>query len=1283
MDCEPDCARRLDPATKKPRLAKDVYVLLLKSGAKYVGISENPAQRLISHEKDPNSWVRSQGGPECLEETITKKLDSAVDWEEKETWVQMLMRGPNSIRGAQYSGSGPLTAECRKHLARTLCQHAEACFSCGRLDCSVSKCILDKAPWLLRFVQGDGREEAPAAVVQGCMPADCSFSDALHIIIKHDADLEMEKADSVATAAEMGVTWGEEWRRRIPCSEWVHDGGLSLRFELHDTVLRLLPSSSWENVFARKLSTQRELWLLDCSAGNMRVDVVHSLSPSADSSFLLDFRSTWPRDGVQAMERITFLLHVDSERIWAVNPRDVRQEMVHVGAAMSVADVEKYVAASQWERFRPNCPRKQSKITVLQDPPGSGKTYNIVTMPLCPKLYPEYTRYDTFVYITKPHSAKEVVHTEFMEQLNNISHVRVLREEEKDNGYLKKLDVDGREVLVFFITGDSLFCKLGDRSKSELDMYEGICRTICEEGPRMGDRGGIALKGQAVHLCAKTLICMDEATKFTRPYAKALGCIVFACNSDAIVAGDCLQSIETKDNVLAYAIESTDPFPGSETTVKKGDKIRRCGSKLVDVIGKVVPWERYKLPLPRPAEEVSHEGEGEFIVEVLAHEENQETRIERVLERVKNSILELLLLPKDILCIFLFVSKNPFGDAIRDAIHSLWRDLLEDDAYRQKMLSSRRKSESSEYFAYYDAQIKAGHYVWLAHFHRSEEGRPIQTKDSIGSTRMVSVHAAQGDGRKLALVFGLSEMGIKLYTRGEENICYDSFVNVACSRAKLRTIVFQGKIYDDIWRRFQPYMDERTRLTVEPLLRIASAYPIEQVSFQNADKELVRSLHAMLAPRLEAADAVKDPQPLVDFEHHQVRAATFNLCILLRILADERSEVKKKKHVCAILHKVSRLPVHTTKNHREYHRFLAAEEPDRIPLLDYARSPNDPFAAICTEIRRCLEEQLERVRKSLSDLKKGKCPGSLFENALMQHPKDIVVLMYAIECTQRGRKLLLKMDAVYDIFKSFASTTDSSLSEHYCPITRATKVADQIVNKTKDREGAGEWQVFLPVTLGQQNGDALPHFTFSGKITFVYATDSEVIVVECRPQIGSALLADLSSTLLGYVALLQQPAVGKGANYKRLSGKRLSFLLVSMCTGWMEYVTGFEDLFRMYNDKICEAFCRHAELMCQGFHASVLDFHKCCHGRGEPSAERFRALKDAADKSKKAWAPQYVEDSLVCVQRTIERVEEEDGADPLSDFGCAKLEEELKLGLRGATKHLKRSLLQRLPPAET
>jgi hypothetical protein len=638
---------------------------------------------------------------------------------------------------------------------------------------------------------------------------------------------------------------------------------------------------------------------------------------------------------------------------------------------------------------------------------------------------------------------------------------------------------------------------------------------------------------------------------------------------------------------------------------------------------------------------------------------------------VKDAIKDLLLLPDDILCVFLFVSKNAFGDQLRDALHSLWRDNLDDAQYRQMMLSSRRRADAENYFAKYDAETRAGRYVWLAHFHRSEEGRPIQTKDSAHSTRMVSVHAAQGDGRRLALVFQLSEMGIKQsYTRGEENLCYYSFINVACSRAKTRTIVFQGKVYDDVWRRFLPYMDKSTRLSVDPCIRIKSSFPINRVSFHDASSSFVQALALTLLPHLERAEQVKDPQPLVDFEHHQVRAATFRLIILLRILGEEVTKNVQKKQVIAMLREVARLPVRTLQRHWEYHRKLSDDVPDCIPLLDYARSPTDPFAAICREIRSRLEEQQRRIQSWL-----GEAQGQQFTtllDALTRHPKDIVALMYAIECTQHRQWLVLKVDAVYDIFKSFGS--DTPLTAHFCCLARAREVAEKIVAGAPARGGGGEWRIYLRVTLGQPSGEALPHFSFPGLIDYVYVTDGEATVVECRQQVGTALLGELSSALTGHVALLRQPAIGSGTNYERFSGKRLSFMLVSMCTGWTGHVEGFEGIFQQHKEAIYDSVCRHAETACRGFHDSVLNFHECCHGRGEHSIARFRALKDAADKSKRVWAPDYIEDSLAQIQRVIDDAEE-DGAEPLPEFGRARLGGELSKGLRRSIKELRGCLL--------
>ena len=1273
------------PAAKRQHRSEGVYVLRLKSGALYVGESKDLEKRMLSHRKDPNSWVRINGGPEeDLGVTLTKRLDDVADWEEKETLLQMLVHGPDYVRGAQYTSEQVFTHSDKEKLARSLCQHAGACFTCGRLRCRARDCTAGPAPWLARF-RGSGLSRRSSGAGNLIRPG-CSFSSAVRVIIEHETAgvatgrveagtdtraAETGRVEAVTDARETQLSWTQAWLDRAAHLDWeVGEGGhYTARLDANETVIRLLPATSWTNVFALHPTQQNEFWLLQCSSDcGLGVDFwERNIGFNGESSFLIDFNAIWPQAAVQVTGQLTFLIHADDTHVWAVDPRQVRQEMVHVGAAMNIAEVEDILTRSQLEALKPSCPRKQSKITVRQDPPGSGKTYAIVRYPLCPELYPEYKLYDTFIYITKPHSAKEVVHREFKEQLSKVPHASVIREETKNNGYWKELSVAGRTVHVFFVTGDSLFYVLGKRHKGVLDVFEGICQTIATEGPQTGPRGSITLKGKQVNLCARTLVCMDEATKFSFPYAKALARIVFACNSDAVIAGDCLQSIETKDNVIAYALEcktnSQDPFPGSDTIVELGDKIRRSGRNLVDVIGHVVPWnDFFNLPIPVPAEDVRHEGEGEFTVQLLYREEDNATKIDRVLCTTRDAIMNLFLLPNDILCVFLFVSKNPFGDALRDAFHYMWRELLDDPKYRQKMLLSRRGSDAEKYFNEYDAEILAGRYVWLACFHSSEEGRPIQTKDSEHSTRMVSVHAAQGDGRRLVFIFQLDEMAIRnVYTRGEKNLCYYSFINVACSRAKVRMVAFKEDIYDDIWHRFLPYMDRDTRLSVDPFLRISSCFKMSRVSFQDSDSSLVRSLNEALLPYLEEADKVKDSQPLVDFQHHQVRASTFHLIILLRILNEKNDGNVQMQPIFQILKKLCQLSVIVVRDHREYHSKLRADILDCIPILNYARSPVDPFSAICTDICERLQKQQRHIKLWIQGAGRQQEVTPLV-NALTKHPKDIVVLMYAIECAQKKQELTLKMDAVYDIFKSFAAQDSAPLKEHYICLNRAGEVADNIVTTLG---GGGEWQLYLNVTLGQPNSE-LPSggFHFSKQITYVRVTESEVTVVECRQQISTAHICDLSSALTGQIALIRQPAKAQGGNYERLTDKKVSFLLVSMCTGWMGHVTGFEDLFQHHKDSIFKAVCNHAKHTCSGFHESVLDFHECCSSRGESSIDKFRALKAATPP---AWAPTYVEDSLLEIDSANDR-------EPLPEFGRTQLKEFLNKKIEKAANNLYRSL---------
>jgi hypothetical protein len=91
-----------------------VYVLELNSGAIYVGKSDDLQRRIQQHRKNgPHAavWVKEQGGVrKCLAPSIPP-TDDLNDWERKETLVQMMIHGPEKVRGWEFTEPGPLTLE--------------------------------------------------------------------------------------------------------------------------------------------------------------------------------------------------------------------------------------------------------------------------------------------------------------------------------------------------------------------------------------------------------------------------------------------------------------------------------------------------------------------------------------------------------------------------------------------------------------------------------------------------------------------------------------------------------------------------------------------------------------------------------------------------------------------------------------------------------------------------------------------------------------------------------------------------------------------------------------------------------------------------------------------------------------------------------------------------------------------------------------------------------------------------------------------------------------------
>jgi hypothetical protein len=92
-----------------------------------------------------------------------------------------------------------------------------------------------------------------------------------------------------------------------------------------------------------------------------------------------------------------------------------------------------------------------------------------------------------------------------------------------------------------------------------------------------------------------------------------------------------------------------------------------------------------------------------------------------------------------------------------------------------------------------------------AYLHVSEPGHPVNLEHSRDATRLVSIHASKGDGRRVVFVVGLTEAALSRFSDTEvpsESLVYLSLLHVALTRAVRSMHVFLHDLDDDVTRRF-------------------------------------------------------------------------------------------------------------------------------------------------------------------------------------------------------------------------------------------------------------------------------------------------------------------------------------------------------------------------------------------------------------------------------------------------------------------------------------------------
>jgi predicted RNA-binding Zn-ribbon protein involved in translation (DUF1610 family) len=508
----------------------------------------------------------------------------------------------------------------------------------------------------------------------------------------------------------------------------------------------------------------------------------------------------------------------------------------------------------------------KGKISINQRGAGCGKTYESIQL-----LANNTMHKNTFIYMTKMHTAKDVIMNELVEQerdgkLNNLK-IELLRDN-TGKQYVINFVKDNRENTIIIGTVDSFLYALADKNKlieSSGDYFENVRSAIIDGKLNITRDFTAKYAGKDISLRDNTLLILDEAQDLPVSYIHTFDSILQRTSTDMYMIGDKLQSIWFEDNIYSYAFSE---YCNLKTRVEKnvGENIIRRfhNKKHSKFVNRIVRFKDFNMKeISGVCKDVdckinhNDRGIGYFLVEPILGDHNDANKIDKCIDDIISMMDKHQdMLPGDFMMIFPTIANNPIASRLEDRLNEYWS-----------------RNTTNEYQRY-------------AFLHKSEEGQPIDIKDSEGMTRLVSIHASKGNGAKVVFLVGISEYILKLFSGGEINIRYESLLHVALTRHK--QYLYLGMSYnpdDDIIRRIG-----ESKLSVEMNIgSISGMVKYNKVSQWISSKTFSEYSDSLILPNTNLLDKIKENfNGIIEWNYHIIRNCSLLLNFRLCILKDYR-----------------------------------------------------------------------------------------------------------------------------------------------------------------------------------------------------------------------------------------------------------------------------------------------------------------------------------------------------------------------------------------------------------
>lgn len=754
------------------------------------------------------------------------------------------------------------------------------------------------------------------------------------------------------------------------------------------------------------------IWVIDGNGGSI---VVNNLEYSnrVYLEFIADF---WKYASFMNYDAIFIDIN---ETIYKINPKRVKRHMIDIENGQQKTE---FIASLKnntniWQDTEPT----QTNLFIRQQGAGNGKTYGIIRM-----LEDDVnSHYKTFIYITKQHSAKHIIKTEFENQQKNfryIENINILETSDKKKYIIKYFNTKSNMFCQIIIaTIDSFTWSIGNKHHKHLDKFEGLIYSIIDEHIEATKCGTITFAGVNPKLNKETLLVIDEFQDPPEYYAKAIIKILLNTYIDVFIVGDRLQSISNEIN--AFTFFSDNEFPSINTIKLEPTNVCRrfIHPKLVEFVNCMIPFDKYNLPPVTPYEEYNGE-EYEplvFISRLQGYSGNEDTdenenkiadEVEKIMVHYEQEVIKNNRIPEDFLIVTPFTKNNPLVDAINLAINIFWKNKFEND--QEYMKKWKSDANMDEYYRY-------------AIFHKSEDGSSIDLSESEHSTRIVSCHSSKGDGRKVVFIVGFSEGALKCFSHLSNNLVYDSLFHVAITRMKEKLYICYLNNNDDIAQKINKYRFINGELDKElvPVMNITKNIKYSELNRKNAsasyesfNKEIIE--HTIFEQYINS----ENEKRIVDMGNHIIRYASLLITIFLEIINKEQTmpnnDSKIKKQIVAIWNDVCSANILPCNTMKLYYKSLQNNTKKNIPIVRLSEKGQD-----YNEYYKIIFETITNVQSKISDVLKTHVQ-------IILCPLECVILHYITQIVRRKMESSISIIDLYNIVDIYSNSFSNECFGH-------------------------------------------------------------------------------------------------------------------------------------------------------------------------------------------------------------------------------------------------------------